>query len=277
MKAICVLILFIVIYFNAAAQLYTICDSIQNKHLGNNPQRTTKGTFYVTGGYNLDWYAKGTIHFKDLTTDNYDFKLSNVKAVDRDGLQDVLHEDITIPQYSFRIGYWFNNKYDLGIELNYDHAKYVMLRDQNLHLSGMIDGKEYDQDTIVGSNFLTFEHSNGANFCLVNIVKRANLLHSKNNKFWLGAVFKYGFGFVYPRSDVTIFGINRNDKYHVAGYITGVEAGLRFDFCKYFFLETTGKGVFANYTNVLVTGEGRAKHKVYGFEYIFLCGIQFPL
>ncbi len=261
------------------ALLFAFSLSVSGQEKCNCPQQSTKGkgTFYLTAGYNLDWYAKSTLHFKDHSTNNYDFTLSGVKAVDRDGLKHLFNEDITIPQYSFRIGYWLNNKRDIGFEINYDHAKYVMLRNQNLHLKGQIHDQEYDQDTVVRANFLTFEHSNGANFCLVNIIKRKNLLHSKNNKFWLGAVFKYGFGFVYPRSDVTIFGVNRNDRYHVAGYITGVESGFRFDFLKYFFLETTLKGVYANYNNVLLAGSGRAKHKVYGAEYIFLCGLQMSL
>ena len=102
-------------------------------------------------------------------------------------------------------------------------------------------------------------------------------MHNKNKKLWLSAVFKYGFGFVLPRTDVTIMEVNRNDKYHVAGYITGLETGLRFDFYKYFFLETTAKGVFANYTNILLPGDGRGNHKTWGFEYLALCGLQFPL
>ena len=129
----------------------------------------------------------------------------------------------------------------------------------------------------MSANFLKYEHSNGANFCMVNIIKRITFLKSKNNKFWLSGIGKYGFGFVYPRTDVTLFGIGRNDKYHVAGYVTGVELGLHFDLFKYFYLETTGKGVFANYNNVLLPENGRAKQKIYGFEYLALLGIQFPL
>jgi len=260
--------------------IMSFCALTFAQEICNCPQQTKqgKGTFYFTGGYNFDWFAKGTMHFEDHTTNNYDFTLYDVKAVDKkEELKNILHEDITIPQYSFRIGYWFNNKRDLGIELNYDHAKYKVLRNQTLHLKGQIHGKEYDLDTLVTSSFLKFEHSNGANFCVVNIIKRQNLLHNRNKKLWLGAVFKYGFGFVYPRTDVTIFGISRNDKYHVAGYVTALETGFRFDLFKYFFLETTLKGVFANYNNVLLPGDGRAKHKVYGVEYIALCGLQFPL
>jgi hypothetical protein len=55
-----------------------------------------KGTLYISAGYNLDWYTTSDIHFVDHTTDNYDFTLYNVKAEDRPGLEDLLHEDITI-------------------------------------------------------------------------------------------------------------------------------------------------------------------------------------
>ena len=168
----------------------------------NCPQQSKqgKGTLYFTGGYNFDWFAKSDLHFEDRSSEaiekgnDYSFTIYNVKVVDKkDEIKDIFHEDITIPQYSFRIGYWFNGKHDLGVELNYDHAKYKMLRNQRVHLKGEIRGQEYDKDVSLDSAnfgyypFLWFEHSNGANFCLVDIVKRANIIHNKNKKLWLGA------------------------------------------------------------------------------------------
>lgn len=239
--------------------------------------KTGKGTFYITAGYNLDWFSKSDIHFRDKKTDDYDFTLYDLKAVDRDGLANLLNEDITIPQYSFRIGYFFNDKHDLGIEINYDHVKYVVVDNQQTHLKGYIRGEYYDMDTTFYKYFVDLEHTNGANYAMLALVKRMNLLHSKNNKHWLGAVFKAGAGFVYPRSDTRMFGVRRNDRYHVAGYVAGLEAGLRYDFFKYLFAETTFKGAYANYLNILLTGKGRARQHFYSLEWIFTIGIQFPL
>ena len=216
------------------------------------------GTIYVSAGYNLDWYTKSDIHFVDHSTDDYDFTLYDVKAVDRPGLEDILHEDITIPQYSFRIGYWFNNKYDLGVEINYDHAKYVMVQDQRVHMKGYFRGEYYDGDTTLVYDFIRYEHTNGANYAMLDVVKRFNLWHSKNEKHWFSGIGKAGAGFVLPRTDSWIAGNHRNDTYHVAGVVMGLDGGLRYDFLKYFFVETSLKGCYANYFNVYLYGDGRA-------------------
>lgn len=250
----------------------------EQKSICNCPQQTEtgKGTFYITAGYNLDWFTKSDIHFKDKSPGGYDFTLYDLKAVDRDGLANLLQEDITIPQYSFRLGYFFNNKYDLGIEINYDHVKYVVVADQPVHLKGQIGNQYYDMDTTLTRGFVEFEHTNGANYAMIELVKRQHILKSKNKKHWVGGVFKAGGGFVYPRSDTRILGVRRNDKYHVAGYVAGAEAGLRYDLFKYVFAETTFKGAYANYLNVLLAGDGRANHAFFSLEWIFTVGIQFP-
>ena len=236
-----------------------------------------KGTFYVAGGYNIERFTKSDIHFKDKTGPYYDFSLENVVAEDAPGFKNMLHEDITIPQYSFRIGYYFNDKHNLGIEINYDHVKYVMINNQTAHVSGTIDGQYVDKDTLVSPGWLLYEHTNGANFCMLNMIKRIYIIHSANKMHWLSGVVKPGIGFVFPRTDVTIFGNRRNDTYHVAGYVIALDMGIRYDLFRYFFIETSGKMSFANYNKVYLPGDGRAKQKFGAFEYILTIGFQFGL
>lgn len=240
---------------------------------------TGKGTFYFAGGYNLDWFSRSTIHFKSgpNAANKYDFTLHKLRAIDRDGLDELFSSDITIPQYSFRLGYFFNDKRDLGIEINYDHVKYVVVQNQKTHLTGVINETKYDMDTVLTKDFVMFEHTNGANYAMVNIMKRDNLYKSPNRKHWLGYIFKAGFGFVYPRSDTKIMGSRRNDIYHVAGYVGGIESGIRYDAFKYFFFETTLKGAYAKYVNVRLEGDGKGTHGFFSLEYIALVGLQFPL
>lgn len=256
------------------------CDCPGQNKLG-------KGTFYFMWGYNRDWFSKSDIHFKNTSgeynpvTDNYDyydFTLYNIKAKDRSGFKNILKSDLTIPQYNYRLGYFFNDKHDLGIEINFDHTKYVMVNYQNLHLEGTIQGQYYNQDTIVQAvNFLAFEHSDGANFLMLNVVKRQHFLVSKNKEHWLSGIVKAGGGIVVPRTDVTLFGERLNNRFHVAGYIFGIESGLRYDAFKHFFLEYTAKGTWANYRNVLVIGNGKANHNFYTFQNILLLGMQFSI
>ncbi len=234
-----------------------------------------KWTWYFAAGYNLDWFTKSDIHFEDHTDVKYDFTLYDLKADDRPGLKKMLHEDITIPQYSFRFGCYFNDKHNLGIEINYDHAKFVVRDNQATHIEGTIGEQYYDKDTVITPYWLTFEHSNGANFGMINLIKRFTIWHTPDYRHALHALVKPGIGIVLPRSDVSIFGVRRNDTYHVAGYVAGLDCGVRFNFFRYFFLDTSIKGVFANYAKVLLPGDGRANHHFFALEYIFTGGFQF--
>jgi hypothetical protein len=70
-----------------------------------------KGSFYFYWGYNREFYSKSDIRF---TGKEYDFTLQNVHANDRQSKLDAdpyLHlNQLTIPQYNYRLGYFINNK-----------------------------------------------------------------------------------------------------------------------------------------------------------------------
>jgi hypothetical protein len=239
-----------------------------------------KGTLYASWGYNRDWFSQSDLHFKDNGSDDYNFILYNVKAKDRSGfnllLKTAAHGDISIPQYNYRLGYYFNSKHDIGIEISFDHAKYVMVQDQQVHIKGQIHGIGMDKDTLLGIDFLKFEHTNGANFLMGNFLKRQNFFHSANNKHWISAIIKTGAGIMIPKTDVTLFGTRLDNKFHIAGWLAGIEPGLRYDY-RHFFVEATVKGSFVDYTDVLTVGTGKANHRFWCFEAILTAGIQFGL
>lgn len=279
-KHICRAVLLVFLSAGALQAQDEICDCPGMSKKG-------KGSFYFSWGYNRDWYSKSDLHFENSSGeynpatgnyDSYNFTIYDVKAKDRPGFRDILRTDLTIPQYVYRLGYYFNDKRDLGIEINFDHAKYVMEGWQTLRVKGTIMGKQVDADTLVSpDNFLHFEHTDGANFLMLNAMKRQRLFVSPRKKLWLSAVIKAGAGIVIPKTDVTLFGQRINNRFHVAGYIAGVETGLRIDAYKHFFLEYTAKGAFANYTNVLVCGAGKANHYFWVFENILTLGVQFAM
>ena len=252
----------------------------------SNDSTKVKKTFYFGWGYNRDWYTKSDIH---LANNNpilingiyytYDYTVVDAVAHDRpqfDRIKDVVN--ITIPQFSARFGMFLNDKHDIGVELNYDHAKYVVTDYQKVRIVGQINGEYFDKDTILDPyNLLHFEHSDGANFWMVNFIKRWKLLVSKNQKFNLGLVVKPGFGVVFPRTDVTVFGYKMNNRWIFAGLIGGVETGIRAEVLNRIYLEFTGKAAYANYMNALVSGSGygRANHKFGVAEAILILGYQF--
>jgi hypothetical protein len=112
---------------------------------------------------------------------------------------------------------------------------------------------------------------------MINFIKRKRLLKSRNEKHELSVVIKPGAGLVIPRTESTIMGRYHHDRYHVSGYVAGLETGLRQTFFKNFVAELTIKGVYANYSDVPLYGNGRASQQWWSFQYLFLVGYQFQL
>ena len=239
--------------------------------------KSSKGTLYLTWGYNKDWYSKSDLHFSGTEHGGYNFTLKKARAHDNPSIDKIFVYDLSIPQYVYRAGYFFNNKQNTGIEIGFDHTKYIMSTNQVLRLKGNIGETYYDMDTLVHEDFLLFEHTNGANFLMANFIKRFYIAKTANRKHWLSLVVKPGAGIVIPKTDVTLFGERLDNKFHIAGYVAGVDATLRYDFFKHFFIEGSAKGVFANYTNVLTVGSGKAHHHFFAAEVIGAFGLQVAL
>ncbi len=236
-----------------------------------------KGSFYFCWGYNKDWFSKSDLHFESKGADNYSFTVKDVKAKDLPKLDHIFDVDLSIPQYVYRFGYYFRKDKSLGLELSFDHAKYIMIQNQTAHIEGNIRGEYVDKDTVLGVRFLKFEHTNGANFLMISLLKRHQFLASKSGSHRLQGVVKPGLGIVIPQSDVSLFGKRQNNYYHVAGYIFGVEGSLRYEYRKHLFFETGFKGTFANYTNVLTVDDARANHHFFCLEWLADIGFQIAL
>lgn len=265
----------------AVLSLNPLCAQTDSLHT----VKKKNSQWYFTWGYTRARYSKSTIHFKDVSgryhdqtgkTANYDFTIYDVSAKDKpdfDKLGDVVN--LTIPQYVFRIGYMFNSKW--GIECNYDHTKYVVTDWQRVRVKGEIDGQPVDGDTTLNPHrFLHFEHTDGANFWMINAVRKVELYHP-SDYFIVSAVVKPGAGIVFPRTDVTIFGERLNNNWHVAGWIVGVESGLRVEFRRNGFFEFVGKGAYADYAKCLVLGKGNgtASHKFWAAQLTATLGMRF--
>lgn len=269
-------------YLAAFALALPLCGFAQNDSSANNEhcrftQHFTsahnKGLFYFAWGYNENWYSTSDVRVHDASGD-YDFTLYNMKAHDRDHLNELFKVALSIPQYGYRIGYWMpNGKY--GVEIKFDHAKYIVYDDQTVHMKGRINGEEYDLDTTVGWSFMHLEHTDGANFLMLNGMYRYDFL---SKRFVRAAVVgKFGAGIVVPRSDVTLFGQRWNHCFHVAGQIAGAEIGVRFEFFRFLFIESSVKGVFANFNKVLAIDDILISHRFWDGMVLLDAGLQFPL
>lgn len=216
-----------------------------------------KGSFYVFWGWNRDLYSKSDIMFRG---NDYNFTLDNVVAKDRQSpfeFEVYLNPNkITIPQYNFRVGYYFNDKYEISVGV--DHMKYVMQNDQQAEITGTIansgtsyDGT-YDHESIkLTKDFLMFEHTDGLNYFNAE-VRRSDHLYSKSI-FDISFQAGGGAGLLVPRTNTTLLGNPRYDQFHVSGFGINATTAIKVDFWDRFFLQTEFKGGFINMPSIRTT------------------------
>jgi len=235
-----------------------------------------RGEIYFSWGYNTEWYTRSRIKVQQASLGN-DYTFYNVKGHDHRGWDEGLFSKaLSIPQYNYRLGYFFNDKHDLGVEINFDHTKFIIADNQAIALKGKLGGRYVD--TSIGfsekSGFYYYLN-NGANFLLFNIVKRWHWYTNPKSNFKLDLLGKAGVGPVIPHVDNSLFGKGNNPGFQLGGWNTGVEGALRSTFYRYVYLEFCGKLDYARYSGLHVY-EGTAKHAFGTAELILNLGITIP-
>jgi hypothetical protein len=66
----------------------------------------------------------------------------------------------------------------------------------------------------------------------------------------------------------------RDDTYNVAGYVLALEGGVRYNLLKNFFVESSLKGAFANYTRILIA-DGSGNQRWFSGQFLLMAGFQF--
>lgn len=213
-----------------------------------------KGKFYVFWGGNRGYFTNSDIHF---TGDNHDFTISDVPAHDKPKGWHVDYINpgrMTIPQTNFRLGYFINDHYNISFGV--DHMKYVMYQDITVDIDGYYPNEgSYGEvlpnnQVYLTEDFMTFEHTDGLNyvnseFSRVDDISKFFRLPN-TDKFQINLTEGVGAGVLYPKSNVQMFGDNRYDEFHIAGFGMSAKAGLNFNFFKYFFIQTELKGGYIN-------------------------------
>ncbi len=262
--------------------LLIIINAISTIIIAQTKNHFFKG-MYIQWGYNTEWYTKSNIHFKLSNGSN--FIVHNVKANDKPDFDAILKKpfEISIPQYNYRFGFYLNDKKTKSIELNFDHAKYVVTNYQKVRVTGIInnqsginDGLQIDADSILNpATFFHMEHTDGANWLHINYTQQRILLNNKNKSHPLiNLIYKIGAGINIPRTDFTWKGDRYNNDFHVAGYNAGIEGGFRYFPFKHFFFEATGKSGYVRYVNALAnTTKIKNSRLSHGFGYFELIGL----
>ncbi len=214
-----------------------------------------KGQMFAFYGWNRAAFSNSDIRFKG---NGYDFQLNNVSAQDRPTKFGIVYFDpswFTVTQYNFRIGYFIKD--NLALVLGIDHMKYVMDQDQTVNFKGHISDPEYaamvqnGQVNLADEKFLTFEHTDGLNYENLGLEKYQSIINKKN----VDLVWSYGagIGFMFPKSNVKLFGNERSDRFHVAGMGTDVRASLNLVLWNHVMVRLEGKAGYINMWDIKTT------------------------
>lgn len=271
----CLVVLLVVMPMASPAQGVTTRDS-----------GAAKGRWFLYWGYNRSWYTNSDIRFEG---DDHDFTLRDVRAHDRpvgfDAKTYFSPSTIWIPQYNYRIGYFLRDRWSLSIGM--DHMKYVVDQYQQVRSdgyarqtgSGETAGLNGTQEVTITPDFLQYEHTDGLNLISFDADHYDRLWHSTNERYALDAFMGAHAGMVVPRTDVRLYGEGMNNRFHVAGWGAGAQAGLHVTLFKTFFLRSTLRGGYIDLLDVLTTGDDadRASQHFWYAQWNIAVGAQFRL
>jgi len=230
--------------------------NIKGQKQEENSRVFKKGSVMLFWGWNNAKYSKSDIRFKG---NGYDFQLNNVVANDRQTKFDwgiyFNPAYITIPQVNYKITFF--PKDNFGISLGMDHMKYVMPQNQIVDFKGYIDNPEYagmvnnGKVDLNSGEFLQFEHTDGLNYINIGAQKYHNVLNKKH----IGIFLSYGggLGALLPKSNVTLMGNERSDRFHLAGFGLDARAAVSVVIIKHIVLQAEGKLGYINMPDIKTT------------------------
>ncbi|NCI47737.1 hypothetical protein [Sediminibacterium soli] len=235
-------------------------------------KKERKGELYFSWGYNKEWYTHSDVYVRQPSL-NTAYTLLNVHSHDHPGWDEGLFSSpISIPQYNYRLGYFFDRENGWGVEINFDHTKHIIRDNQSVRIKGIVAGRVVDSSIRFSEgNGFYYYLNNGANFLLFNLVKRWHWIGDRKSNFVVDALGKAGVGPVIPHVQNSFFGQANDPGFQIGGWNIGAEAGLRATFFKHLFLEYTNKLDYASYSNLKVYN-GTASQSFGTYEMILSLG-----
>ena len=221
-----------------------------------------KHNAFIYWGWNRCSFTTSDVTFHGI---GYDIKIKKMVAKDRQsplGISPYIQlNQITIPQYNFRMGYFLKSNY--SISFGWDHMKYVMVQNQKAIVNGKIEntstpynGTYTDSLVTLKEDFLMFEHTDGLNYLNFELRRMDNfwMTHKRKHlQFDINGFEGLGAGIMYPRSNTTILGNARYDEFHVAGFGLASVIGLQVLYHKHYFIQGELKGGYINMPDVRTT------------------------
>ena len=96
-----------------------------------------------------------------------------MRARDSKAWTHIFRHSLTVPQYNVRFGMFFNERW--GVEVAHDHIKWIVRQDQQVRMTGTLNGATVDTQVTLTPDFLRYQLNNGANPLFVNLIRRVRL------------------------------------------------------------------------------------------------------
>ncbi len=257
--------------------IYSLILSLLLCHVGFAQQTDDHFTSRIYGafGYNAEWYARNDINISQPSLGNK-YKMAGVTANDYVGWnKNLFRTQLTIPQYNYRLGFWFKKHKTWGVEANFDHTKYQLTPGESVRLQGTVNNRSLDTYIVVRDGYFHWKLNNGANFLCFNIMKRIYVIGSKNGNFKMFNIYKAGAGPTIPHVENTLFGMDNHPGFQLGGWNFGLEASYRMEFFNYIYLDLAQKLDYARYFGLKVY-KGTATQQLCTYEVMATLGVMIP-
>jgi hypothetical protein len=194
---------------------------------------------------------------------------------------------MTIPQYNFRIGYYFKHKW--AISVGVDHFNYVVKANSEAELNGHLDlgadstwkGNYNQQAVTLDPSHFRYEHAGGLNFIRIEVMRSFDLLEAgKQREFALTGSLGASLG---PALTTTNFYFNKQLNSRataLSGYGMGLSGNIRIEFFRHVFFQAEGLMGFTHLPAVRTNSTDRnmrAKQAIGFASYNISLGLMFYL
>jgi hypothetical protein len=230
------------------------------------------GKLWMQFGYNRAYFLPSDIRFKGP---GYNFTVSQAKA--NDDFQLGSDWGKAIPQFTYRLGYFFNSEEMYGLELSYDWVNYLLPINGKVNVQGTINDTLYNGDKYLTGDFLHYSHINGSGYAELKLVKGFLIYGNHNYDHMFFALGRIGGGVAITRTNATLFGKQMQNNYNLSGFTGTVESSVKYTYKSHWNIETGLKGDFVDYTHVPTVGKGTASQYFIALHWIIAIGFEVRL
>jgi opacity protein-like surface antigen len=206
------------------------------------------------------------------STSNADLKIEQPSRGNSLVFHDVEYADRSFQTpfyYGLRMSYFTNRHSNLGLEVEFIHAKLYSESQHEVSVSGVRKGASIDSTIRLGEIVQNFSMSHGLNFLFFNVVGRLRFLGNGDNRAHrVGLYSRAGFGPLIPHTESVIDG-EKKEQYEFHGPAYQFAAGAEVEILEKLLLLLEYKFTYVRVKNAKVPhghaeSDIRTRHLVFG-------------